>query len=84
MKSRNMLRYEAKKLYKEQIKAQGISKKNRMPFAKFFKQYVENQKRQKQVEPDEQVEEDFDFENMINVNEISDDDVEVSEDKENS
>jgi len=37
MKNRSALRAEAKRLYKEQIK--GIPKRQRLPFAEFFKQY---------------------------------------------
>lgn len=85
MKNRSKLRAEAKKIYKEQVKARGIPKRQRIPFSQFFKQYLELQKKQKQVqEPEAPVEtnEDFDFENMVNMNEISDEDIEVSEGEE--
>ena len=74
--NRAALRKEAKRLYKEQVK--NIPKKQRLSFSKFFKQY-KNVKAGK-VEDDlslEVEESDFDFENMININEISDDDIEA-------
>ena len=76
MKDRATLRREAKKLYKEQTK--GISKKQRLPFAQFFKQYRDIKLGKTDVpEPEIEAEEDFDFDNIINVNEISDDDPEA-------
>jgi len=87
-----MVRENAKKLYKEQIKKQNIPKNRRMTFSQFFKQYLEMQKIQahqpvgenQQVTEDTEDTEDFDFENMVNINEITDEDVEVQEDDENS
>lgn len=69
MKSRAILREKAKKAYKEQIK--GVPKKQRVPFAQFFKQFKDDKagKADTQVEAEET---DFDFDNIINVNEISD------------
>ena len=75
--NRNALRAEAKKIYKQQVK--GVPKKFRVPFATFFKQYRE-QKLKKQAEPEPEIEsvnDDFDFENIININEINDDDIEI-------
>jgi len=84
MKNRSALRAEAKKLYKEQIK--GIPKRQRLPFPEFFKQYKAlklGKTNNDQVEEQAVVEDtDFDFDNIINVNEISDDDLEAQEPKE--
>jgi hypothetical protein len=76
--NRASLRAEAKKLYKEQTK--GIPKKQRLPFAQFFKQYraIKLGKVDDVTQADIDAEEtDFDFDNIINVNEISDDDLEA-------
>lgn len=81
MKSRSIFRLEAKKAYKQQIKSGNVSKKNRLPFAKFFKQYMENKMNSSAASELDVVEggEDFDFDSMINTNEISDEDVETEE-----
>lgn len=78
--SRSLLRAEAKKLYKEQVK--GIPKRQRLPFSQFFKNYlkVKSGKVPENELPD--VPEDFDFEDMVNVNMISDDDLESADDEE--
>lgn len=80
MKSRSILRAAAKKTYKEQIKKNGTPKNRRMPFSQFFKQYVKLQQSLKaNKDPETEANtEDFDFEEMINVEEISDDNVEKS------
>lgn len=72
---RSILRTKAKKLYKEQIKS--VPKNQRISFAEFFKRY-KGMKSVSTNEP-EVTGEDFDFEDMINVNEISDGEVEVVE-----
>ena len=72
--TRDALRREAKKLYKEQAKK--IQRKNRMPFSRFFKRYVESKKIKGDMEPKDPETEDFDFEDLININDISDDDKE--------
>lgn len=64
---RNILRQKAKKAYREAAK--GVPKYQRMPFAKFYKEWVKSQ-----VVPDIKEEEDFDLEDLINVNDISEDD----------
>jgi hypothetical protein len=73
--SRDILRSQAKKIYKEQAKS--VPKKQRLPFSKFYKQFVKMQRN-----PVEQEEvataptpatEDFDFQDMVNVNAVSDD-----------
>jgi len=76
--SRTILRSQAKKIYKEQAKS--VPKRNRIPFSKFYKQFV-NMRTSRPVD-DEAVApgEDFDFGNIINVNAISDDDVEFDTD----
>lgn len=77
--NREALRREAKKAYKEACK--NVPKRQRMPFARFFKDY-KNTKSADHVSASPVEEEDFDFENFINVNEISDDDVEDTDDNE--
>lgn len=64
--SRDVLRAEAKKIYKEQTKK--IPKKQRIPFAQFF----ENYKKSKTIRPLEISEqaEDFDIGQVVNVNEV--------------
>lgn len=79
MNSRSILRAEAKKLYKEQIK--GVPKKQRITFAVFFKNYkaVKSDKINDVQQFDIDAKEDFNFDNIINVNEISDDGLESSQ-----
>jgi len=76
---RDALRREAKKLYKEQTK--GVPKSQRVPFAKFFKHYKDSKSGKTSEDLDvnigEASAEDFDFDNLVNINEISDDDVEI-------
>lgn len=75
---RSVLRNKAKKIYKDRIKT--IPRKNRMPFPQFFKEFQKaNQTANPIVETDE---EDFNFDDLINTNEIDDDDVIVSESEE--
>lgn len=82
--NRAALRAEAKRLYKEQIK--GVPKRQRLPFSEFFKRYRDmkfNKTDEPQLQESEEllntdIVEDFDFENIINVNEIDDNDVETS------
>ena len=65
--NRDVLRAEAKKIYKQQIKS--IPKKQRITFAQFF----ENFKKSKKKEIVEVKEEDFDIEQVVKLNEpISD------------
>ena len=77
--SRDILRSQAKKIYKEQAKS--VPKRQRLPFAKFYKQFVKMQRNP--VEQDEvaaaaptSTTEDFDFQDMVNVNAVSDDKLE--------
>lgn len=72
---RDLLRNEAKKLYKEQTK--GIPKKQRLPFAEFFKQYKILKVREGAEVNAENQEEDFDFGELVN--EISDEDLVTEE-----
>jgi len=79
---REALRREAKKIYKEQTK--NIPRRNRIPFSEFFKRYkkmkvAEQLQKQQPVDTQEPDTEDFNFEDLINVNEISDDDLVVEE-----
>jgi hypothetical protein len=80
MNKRSAIRAEAKRLYKEQVK--GVPKRQRLSFAEFFKKYRDMKTGKiNDVEMPENAEEneDFDFDNIINVNKISDDDLEKSE-----
>ena len=81
---REALRRAAKKIYKEQTKK--IPKKQRMPFAQFFKQYkdMQNQKQAPDVDTPDSENEDFNFEDLVNINEIDDDSVEVIEGEEDT
>lgn len=73
MNERKMLRQEAKRIYKEKTK--GVPAKNRIPFAEFFKRYkAAKQVKEPVEEPKEPETEDFEFEDLINVNDISEDD----------
>lgn len=75
---REALRRAAKKVYKENVK--DIPKRKRVPFSEFFKQYKTSKKTNEvpDVEMLEPESEDFDFENLVNVSEINDDDLEES------
>ena len=76
---REALRRKAKKIYKENTK--GIPKRKRIPFSQFFKQYrkMQNPDQTPDVEMPEPDTEDFDFENLVNISEINDDDLEPTE-----
>lgn len=63
---RDSLRAAAKKVYKEKTK--NIPKKQRIPFAQFFKQFKKSKQLEKEVKPE--VGEDFDFGDMVNVNDV--------------
>lgn len=63
---RDLLRAEAKKLYKEQVK--NVPKKSRMPFAQFYKELKKIKLNKQQQETTAvPVVEDFDLENVVNV-----------------
>ncbi len=77
---REVLRKEAKKLYKEQTK--NVPKKQRVPFPQFFKHYRDLKMGKVSEELPVDIgttQEDFDLENMVNINEISDGSIEVVE-----
>ena len=81
---REALRNEAKKIYKENTK--NIPKRNRIPFSQFFKEFKKMKRAQHapaDVNLPQEIEspEDFNFEDLININEISDDTLEVTEDE---
>ena len=79
--NRSALRTEAKKAYKEQVK--GVPKKDRIPFSQFFKQYRKLKTGQvDENQATDEMMEDFNFENMVQRTEISDDSLEVEEDME--
>lgn len=75
MGSRNLVREKAKKIYKEQAK--GVPKNKRITFAQFFKQYKAIQASPGEADP--AVEEDFDFDDMVNVTNISEPEPEIEE-----
>jgi len=63
---RDLLRAEAKKIYKEQAKS--VPKKSRMPFAQFYKDYKKMKlNKQQQDTTAVPVVEDFNLEDVINV-----------------
>ena len=79
-----MLRNQAKRIYKEQIKK--VPKKQRVPFAEFYKRFKDIQASQHNHEQghthehvEHEVTEDFNFEDLVNVNEISDEELETEE-----
>ena len=66
--SRDSLRKEAKKVYKEKVK--GVPKKQRIPFSQFFKQFKALKSGKiDDIDVHGNAEEDFDFEDMINTDE---------------
>jgi len=71
MNSRSVKRAEAKRLYKEQTK--GIPKSQRITFAVFYKNYQKIIRQEKVEEID--TPEDFNFDDMVNINTISDEDL---------
>lgn len=82
MNARTLLRQEAKKVYKEQTK--NVPKRQRIPFSEFFKQFkkLKGSPGTSFDNGEDSVVEDFDFENLVNINEISDDSLVVEEDTE--
>jgi len=79
MNKRDKLRAAAKKLYKEQSKK--VPRKQRMPFAQFFKNYTDAMNRPNPTDENE-TEEDFNFDDLVNMNELSEDTPESDEDTE--
>lgn len=73
MNKRDILRKEAKKIYKQQIK--DVPKHQRMPFAQFFKNYMKSLKQKPAIES-EGNEEDFDFDDLINMNNLNEEETE--------
>lgn len=67
MGSRSLIRERAKKIYKEQAKS--VPKNKRITFAQFFKQFKATQSSATEEAPG--IEEDFDFDDMVNVTNIS-------------
>jgi hypothetical protein len=65
MGAKSILRAEAKKLYKENTKK--IPKRNRIPFAQFFKKFVE-MKRSVQKPAEVEAQDDFNFDDMVKLN----------------
>jgi len=71
--ARELLRTEAKKVYKEQTK--GVPKKSRMPFTQFFKDFKKMKRKHQHEEHDhdhvhtheEAPVEDFNLESVVNV-----------------
>lgn len=81
MSKRSVLRVEAKKLYKEQTK--GIPKRQRISFADFFKQYKGLKTKNDDSNEINTMNEDFDFTDLINVNEIDSDSDDSQDEEEN-
>ena len=71
---RNMMRDEIKRIYKERCK--GVPRRQRMPFSEFYKQYKAAIASQTVEEPHDHEhdheDKDFNFDDMVNRNEISD------------
>jgi len=80
--NRSLLRQQAKKIYKENTKK--IPKRKRILFADFFKQYkkMKDSDETPELEIPEPASEDFDFENLVNISAINDDDLEPTDNEE--
>lgn len=76
--SRTTLRNQAKKLYKEQAKS--VPKRNRLPFMKFYEQFIKLHDNPTTTDETEVSGEDFDIGDIINVNTVTDDDVQFDTD----
>lgn len=77
-----MLREEAKRVYKENAKK--YPKKQRMPFSEFFKRYkkaIKDNTINKQQQQTATAKDDFDFNDMVSLNNISDANLENKETK---
>ncbi|MFA5024231.1 MAG: hypothetical protein WC523_04705 [Patescibacteria group bacterium] len=61
---RNLVREEAKRVYKEQAKK--VPKKQRMPFSQFFKRYAEAKRAQLSKDKEPDTVQDFDFGDLTN------------------
>jgi hypothetical protein len=87
--TKQVLKNEARKIY--DVNARKVQKRNRMTFSQFFKQYIEMRKKKQEPAPvvEEKVAEvaqalpdaleDFNFDDMVNVNKIDENSLEVQE-----
>ena len=66
--NREQMRNEAKKIYKEQIKANKVPKGKRLPFSEFYKKYKEHLLTKAKEDKVEEVKEDFNFDDMVSFN----------------
>ncbi len=67
--NREILRNKAKKMYKENIK--NVAKNQRISFNEFFKRYRESLKNKSSDIVETEGQEDFDLEQVANVNEVT-------------
>ena len=70
--SREALRRKAKKVYKENTK--NVPRGRRIPFAQFFKQYKAEQQALSSPIVEEPDQEDFDFDSLVSVNDVGEED----------
>jgi len=75
---RNIMREEAKKVYKREAKK--YPKKQRIPFSQFFKKYKEAMKVKQVQEVGPKQEQDFDFNDMVQLNDLTKIDNEIIQD----
>lgn len=66
MKNRDLLRSEAKRIYKEQAKS--VPKNQRMSFSEFFKRFKKEKYSKSGSNTENEVVEDFDIEELENIN----------------
>jgi hypothetical protein len=69
--NKKLLREEAKKIYKKESKT--VPKTQRIPFSMFFKKFLELKKQQVAPPVVNEPTEDFDFDDMVEVNTITED-----------
>lgn len=74
--AKNILKKKAREEWKKKIKDDKISKRYRMPFSQFFKEYVKNNGAGLSVVASEGGQEDFSFEDYITVNDVDSDNLE--------
>jgi hypothetical protein len=82
--TKQVLKNEARKVY--EVNARKVPKRNRIPFSQFFKQYLKMKKQEQNPVPVEEQQqrlpdalEDFNFNEMVNVNQVDENSIVVEE-----